>query len=76
MTGEFRFPVAVRVSYLFQNVQNGLGARPASWSVDTGTFFPGVKVPQQASDHLLPLSTEVKNDWNPTPLPPPNTFMA
>jgi len=38
----------------------------------TGTFFPGVKVSLQASDYLLPSSTEVKNECSGALLPSPH----
>jgi len=47
--------------YLRHRVQAGSGAHPASYPVDTGGTFSGVKRPGRESDHSLPFSAEVKN---------------
>jgi hypothetical protein len=49
-----RFPVGARFS---TPVQTGLGAHPASYTVDTGSF-PGVKWPVRGVDHPPPSSAK------------------
>jgi hypothetical protein len=51
-------------------VQNGSGAHPASYPMDTGGSFPGVKRPGREADHSPPSSAEVKNEWSYTSTPP------
>jgi hypothetical protein len=45
----------------FAHVQNGLGARPPSCTMGTGSF-PGVKRPGRGADHPPPSSAEVENE--------------
>jgi len=47
------------VARLSAPVQTGPGARPASYSMGTGSF-PGVKRPDRGVDHRPPSSAEVK----------------
>jgi hypothetical protein len=49
---------------LHHRVQNGSGAHPASYPVDTRGSFPGVKWPGREADHSRPSSAEVKNAWS------------
>jgi hypothetical protein len=45
---------------LRHRVQTGSGAHPASYSVGTKGFFPGVKRPGREADHSPPPSHEVR----------------
>jgi hypothetical protein len=53
---ENRIPVEAR---FLADVQNGLGAHPATCTMGTGSF-PGVKRPGRGADHPPSSSTEVK----------------
>jgi hypothetical protein len=55
--------------------QTGSGAHPTSYTVGTGTSFPGVKRPGREADHLPPTSAEVKKMWIYTSTSP-YAFMA
>jgi hypothetical protein len=48
---------------LHHRVQTDSGAHPASYSVSTRGWFPGVKQPDRETDHSPPTSAEVKNAW-------------
>jgi hypothetical protein len=43
------------------SVQTGIGAHPASYTMCTGGFFPGVKRLRRETDHSPPSSSDVKN---------------
>jgi hypothetical protein len=53
-----RIPVGAR---FFAHVQNGPGAHPASYTMDTG-YFLGVMRPRRGADHPPPSSAEVKKE--------------
>jgi hypothetical protein len=46
-----RFPARTRNSSLRHHVQTGCGAHPASYPMDIGGSFPGVKWPGREADH-------------------------
>jgi hypothetical protein len=56
-----RFPVGAGNFSLHHLVQNGPGAHPDSYAVDTGGSFPGGKAAGREADHSSPSSAEVKN---------------
>jgi hypothetical protein len=56
--------------FLVHIVQTGTGAHPASYTMVTGDFSPGVKRPGRETDHSPPASAEVKNMWIYTSIPP------
>jgi hypothetical protein len=62
-----RFPSGAGNFFLLHRVQNGSGAHPASYPVDTRDSFPGVKRPGVKLTH--PSSGEVKNAWSYTSVP-------
>jgi hypothetical protein len=65
-----RFPAEAGNFSLHHRVQNGSGAHPASYPMNTRDSFPGVKRPVNEADHSPPSSAEVKNAWNYTSTPP------
>jgi len=48
---------------LLQNFQTGSESLPASYSLDTGCSFSGVKRPGHEADHEPPSSAEYQNEW-------------
>jgi hypothetical protein len=54
------FPAGAGNFSLHHRVQNGSGAHPASYPMDTRGSFPGGKAPGREADHSLPSSAEVK----------------
>ena len=54
---------------LFQNIQTGSGAHPASYSMGTGVPSLVVKQSGSENDHLLPSSANIKNVWSYTSTP-------
>jgi hypothetical protein len=46
------------------------GVHPASYIMDMGGYFLGVKRPEREADHSPPSSAEVKNAWSYTSTPP------
>ena len=52
-----------------QNVQTDSVAHPASHSMGTGSFSPGIKKPRHKADHSSPSYAEVKNEWSYTSTP-------
>jgi hypothetical protein len=65
-----RFPAGAGNFSLHHRVQNGSGAHPASYPMDTGAFSLAVKRPGREADHSPPSSAEVKNAWSCTSTPP------
>jgi hypothetical protein len=55
-----RFSAVVRNFSLHHRVQNGSGAHPASYPMDTRGFSLGVKRPGRETYHSPPSGTEVK----------------
>jgi hypothetical protein len=55
-----RFPAGAGNFSLHHRVQNGSGAHPFSYPMDTRGSFPGVKRPGHEADHSLPSTAEVK----------------
>jgi len=41
-------------------VQTGFGAHPASYTIDTGASFSGIKQPRREVDHSFPSSAKIK----------------
>jgi hypothetical protein len=60
----FRVPAGSGNFSLHRRVQTGSGAHPASYSVGTTSYFPGVKRPGRKAENSLPSSAEVKNVWS------------
>jgi hypothetical protein len=60
---------------LLHVVQTGSGVHPTSYTMGTGSYFPGVKRPGREVDHSPPTSAEVKKMWIYTSTPP-YAFMA
>jgi hypothetical protein len=52
-----------KVLSLFQVIQTGSGAHPASYPMGTGGSFLEVKRLEHEADHSPPASAEVKNIW-------------
>jgi hypothetical protein len=63
-------PAGVGNFYLHHRVQNGSGSHPASYPMDTRALSLGVKRPGREADHSPPSSTDVKNAWSYTSIPP------
>jgi hypothetical protein len=63
------------VDETFHVVQTGSWVHPASYTMGTGSSFPGVKRPGREADHSSPTSAEVKKMWIYTSTTP-YTFMA
>jgi hypothetical protein len=62
---------AVRQEFLVLHVvQTGSGAHPASYPMDTGGSFYGVKRAGCEADHSPPTSAEAKKTWVCTAIPP------
>jgi hypothetical protein len=59
-----RFLVRAGNFSLHHRVQNGTGAHPASYPMDTGGCFPGIKRPACQGNQSPPSSAEVKNAWS------------
>jgi hypothetical protein len=57
------------------NFQTGSGVNPTSYTMGTGSSFPGVKRPGSEADHSSPNGAEVKKMWIYTATPP-YAFMA
>jgi hypothetical protein len=57
-----RVPVRTRFSP-FYTLQTGSGVHPASYTMGTAVFSPGVKQLGREADHSSPTSDEVKNTW-------------
>jgi hypothetical protein len=55
---------------LRQGFQTSCGAHPVSYSLGVGGSFPGVKRPGREADFSPPSSTEFKNTWSYTLIPP------
>jgi hypothetical protein len=55
---------------LLHVVQTGSGAHPASYPMETGDSFPGVKWPGREAHNSSPTSAEVKKTWIYTSTPP------
>jgi hypothetical protein len=55
-----RFPAWAGNFFLHHRVQNGSGAHPASYPMDTRDHSLGVNRPVREADHSLPSSAEVK----------------
>jgi hypothetical protein len=68
----FRFPAGTGNFSLHHCVENGSGARPATYPMGTGALFLGVKRPGREADHSPPFSAEVK-EWVKLYLHSPNT---
>jgi hypothetical protein len=60
---------------LLHVVQIGSGVHPTSYTMGTGSSFPGVKRPGREADHSPPTSAEVNKMWIYTSTPP-YAFMA
>lgn len=60
-TNESGFDSRQGDSYLPQNVQNGFGANPASYSARTRDHFSGVKLPWREVDLSPAYRAEVQN---------------
>jgi hypothetical protein len=56
--------------------QTGSGAHPASYPMDTGITYPGVKRLEREADHSPPSSAEVKKAWNCTRVYPKVSGLA
>jgi hypothetical protein len=65
-----RFPEGAGNFSLHHCVQNGSGAHPASYPMDTRGLSLGVKRPGREADHSPTSSAEVKNAWSCTSTPP------
>jgi len=52
------------------SIQTGSGAYPASYPMGTRGLSLGVKWPGHKSDHSLPSSNKVNNEWSYTSTPP------
>jgi hypothetical protein len=65
-----RFPAGAGNFSLHHPVQNGSGAYPASYTMDTRGFFPGVKAVGREADHSPLATAKVKNAWTCTSAPP------
>jgi hypothetical protein len=70
-----RFPAEAGNFSLRHRVQNGSGAHPPSYPVDTKGSFPEVKRPGGEADHSPPSRAEVKNARSYTSIPQ-YVFMA
>lgn len=44
--------------------ETSFGAHSASYSMDTGVIFSGVKRPKRESHHSPPYNADVKNQWS------------
>jgi hypothetical protein len=55
---------------LLNVVQTGSGVHPTSYTMSTGSSFPGVKRQGHEADHSPPTSAEVKKMWIYTSTPP------
>jgi hypothetical protein len=55
---------------LLHIVQTGSGVHPTSYTMNTGSSFPGVKRQRREADHSPPTSSEVKKMWIYTSTPP------
>jgi hypothetical protein len=64
-----QFPEGPRDFSLFYSFQTGSGVHPASYPVDTGCSFPGVKQLGCEADHSPPSNAEVKNGGSCTTAP-------
>jgi hypothetical protein len=64
-----QFPARERDYSLLHSVQTGSGVHPASYPMDTGALYPGVKPPVHEADHSLPFVAEVENGGAIPPLP-------
>jgi hypothetical protein len=51
-----------KIFLLCEGVQGGSGTHPASYPINTGSSFPGVKPPEHEADHSPPRNAEVKHD--------------
>jgi hypothetical protein len=60
---------------LLHVVQTGSGVHPASYTMDVGTFSPGVMRQGSETDHSPPASPEVKKMWLYTS-PSPYAYMG
>jgi hypothetical protein len=58
---EVRFSAGARDVSLLSSVQTGSGAHPASYPMDTGGSFPGVKRPMREAEQSPPSSAEIKS---------------
>jgi hypothetical protein len=65
-----RFPTGAGNFSFHNRVQNGSGARPASYPWVLGAICLAVKRPGREADHSLPLSAEVNNAWSYTSTSP------
>jgi hypothetical protein len=65
-----RFPAGAGNFSLHHRVQNGSGAHPASYPMDTGALSLGVKRPGREAYHSPPSSAEVKIACCYTSIPP------
>jgi hypothetical protein len=65
-----RVPAGAGNFSLNHRIQIGSGAHPASYPMDIGGSFLGVKRPGRKADHSPPSSSEVKNAWTHTSTPP------
>jgi hypothetical protein len=54
---------------LLHSIRTGSGAYPASFPVDAGGSFPGVKAARHEAGHSPPSSAEVRNGGSIPPLP-------
>jgi hypothetical protein len=59
-----RVPAGAGNFSFHHRVQNGSGARPASYPMGTRGSSPGVKAAGGEADHLPPSNAAVKNAWN------------
>jgi hypothetical protein len=65
------FPAGAGNFSLHHRIQNGSGAHPTSYPMDTGvSFLGGGKVTGRKADHSAPTSAEVNNAWSYTFNPP------
>jgi hypothetical protein len=70
-----KFPARAKRFSLSLHVQTGSGAHPASYPMNTGSFYPEVKRPGCEADHSPPYSAKVKKKWSYT-FTNPQVFMA
>jgi hypothetical protein len=67
--------VAIKILQSKWKLQTGSGVHPTSYTMGTGSSFPGVKRPWREADHSPPTSAKVKKMWIYTSTPP-YAFMA
>jgi hypothetical protein len=71
----FQFPAGARDFSLLQSMHTGCGSHPASYSMRTGVYSPGVKPMVRKPDHSFLSSDNAENLWSYTSTPT-HDFMA